>query len=91
MLPRSTGFPASDTRCYDTRVRISVIALILITVSHFGVAEEPAWETVEEVLAVVGSTPILLSDVELSALVRLADVEPDEAEPDEAGASPDDG
>jgi hypothetical protein len=45
-------------------------------VSHFGAPAEPEWVTVEEVLAVVGSTPILLSDVELAALVRLVDVEP---------------
>ena len=59
-------------------MRTGVIALILMAVSHFGVAAEPEWETVEEVLAVVGSTPILLSDLELAALVRLVDGEPDE-------------
>ena len=47
-----------------------------MAVSHFGASIEPEWETVEEVLAVVGSTPILLSDVELATLVRLVDVEP---------------
>jgi len=57
-------------------VRTSIIALILMAVSHFGSSAEPEWETVEEVLAVVGSTPILLSDVDLAALVRLVDVEP---------------
>jgi hypothetical protein len=56
-------------------VRTGVIALILMVVSHFGATTEPDWETVEEVLAVVGSTPILLSDVELAALVRLIDAE----------------
>ena len=50
-----------------------------MAVSHFGAAAEPEWETVEEVLAVVGSTPILLSDVELAVLVRLVDIEPFEA------------
>jgi hypothetical protein len=45
-------------------------------VSHFGFPTEPEWETVEEVLAVVGSTPILLSDVELADLVHLIEVEP---------------
>jgi hypothetical protein len=49
-----------------------------MAVSHFGAASEPDWATVEEVLAVVGSTPILLSDVELAALVRLIDAEPAE-------------
>jgi len=61
-------------------VRTGVIALILMAISHFGAAAEPQWETVEEVLAVVGSTPILLSDVELGTLVRLVDVESDEPE-----------
>jgi len=51
-----------------------------MAISHFGAAAEPQWETVEEVLAVVGSTPILLSDVELATLVRLVDVESDEPE-----------
>jgi hypothetical protein len=59
-------------------VRTAVIALILMAVSHFCTPAEPEWETVEEVLAVVGSTPILLSDLELAALVRLIDAEPDE-------------
>jgi len=49
-----------------------------MAVSHFGVADEPEWKTVEEVLAVVGSTPILLSDLELATLVRLVDAEPEE-------------
>jgi hypothetical protein len=57
-------------------VRTAVFSLILMAVSYFGAATEGEWETVEEVLAVVGSTPILLSDVELAALVRLVDVEP---------------
>ena len=63
---------------YDTRVRTTAISLILMAVSHFGAATDAEWETVEEVLAVVGSTPILLSDLELAALVRLVDSEPDE-------------
>jgi hypothetical protein len=46
--------------------------------SHFGATTEGDWETVEEVLAVVGSTPILLSDVELAGMVRLIDPEPAE-------------
>lgn len=58
---------------------MSVFALILMAVNHFGIAAEPDWETVEEVLAVVGSTPILLSDLELAALVRLVDSEPEES------------
>ncbi len=57
-----------------------IFALILIAVSHFGAAAEPRWETVEEVLAVVGSTPILLSDVELAASVRLVEAGPDDDE-----------
>jgi len=65
---------------YDNRVRTTTFALILIAVSHFGVAAETEWKTVEEVLAVVGSTPILLSDLELAALIRLVDAEPDESD-----------
>jgi len=49
-----------------------------MAVSHFGLASGPEWKTVEEVLAVVGSTPILLSDLELAALVRLIEAEPEE-------------
>jgi hypothetical protein len=60
-------------------VRTAVISLILLAFSHFGAATEGDWETVEEVLAVVGSTPILLSDVDLAALVRLVDGEPFES------------
>jgi hypothetical protein len=60
-------------------VRTGVITLILVAVGCFGSAAEADWETVEEVLAVVGSTPILLSDVDLAALVRLVDAEPDES------------
>lgn len=37
------------------------------------------WRTVEEVLAVVGSTPILHSDVTLAALVHLVEPEPMES------------
>lgn len=60
-------------------MRVGLIALVLIVVGHFGVTADTEWETVEEVLAVVGSTPILLSDVELAALVRLIDAEPFES------------
>jgi hypothetical protein len=59
-------------------VRGTVLTFILLTGSHFAVADEPRWETVEEVLAVVGTTPILASDVELAALVKLVEREPDE-------------
>ena len=59
-------------------MRATIISLILMAVSHFGIPAEPQWETVEEVLAVVGSTPILLSDLELAELVRLVDGKPDE-------------
>jgi hypothetical protein len=57
-----------------------VFVFILLTASHFGLAAETRWETVEEVLAVVGSTPILLSDVDLAELIRLVDPEPDETD-----------
>ncbi len=59
-------------------MRVVAFTLILLIASHFGLADEAPWETVEEVLAVVGSTPILLSDLELAALVRLVDIEADE-------------
>jgi hypothetical protein len=55
-----------------------VFALILMTVSHFGVSSEAQWQTVEEVLAVVGNTPILQSDIELAALVHIIEPENDE-------------
>ena len=58
------------------------ISLILLTVSHFTASEEPRWQTVEEVLAVVGSTPILYSDVTLAALVHLVEPEPMEVPED---------
>ena len=61
-------------------MRYAAITLILLTASHFGVASEPEWETVEEVQAVVGNTPILLSDVALAELVRLVDREPGESD-----------
>jgi len=60
-------------------VRSAVFSLILLTVSHFAASEEPTWRTVEEVLAVVGSTPILFSDVTLAALVHLVEREPMES------------
>jgi hypothetical protein len=47
--------------------------------SHFAIADEPIWETVEEVLAVVGSTPILFSDITLAEQIRLVDREPEES------------
>ncbi len=58
------------------------ISLILLAVSHFTASEEPKWQTVEEVLAVVGSTPILYSDVTLAALVHLVEPEPMEVPED---------
>lgn len=60
-------------------MRRCFLGLILLTVSHFGLAAEGQWETVEEVLAVVGSTPILRSDIELASLVRLVDVDVEES------------
>jgi len=60
-------------------VRSAVFSLILLTVSHFAASEEPTWRTVEEVLAVVGSTPILHSDITLAALVHLVEREPMES------------
>jgi len=58
-------------RCYDIRMRRLGTWLILMAVSYFAVAQQPEGSVVEEVLAVVGNTPVLYSDVTLAALVRL--------------------
>jgi len=47
-----------------------------MAVSHFAASAEPKWQTVEEVLAVVGDTPILHSDVELALLLDIVEREP---------------
>ena len=47
--------------------------------SDFASSVEPLWQTVEEVLAVVGNTPILYSDIALAEAVHLADQNPDES------------
>lgn len=60
--------------------RCCIFGLILLTASTFCVANDGSWETVEEVLAVVGSTPILRSDIELASLIHLVDIELDESE-----------
>ena len=62
-------------------MRFAGFSLILMAVSHFAVAQQPPARVVEEVLAVVGNTPILYSDVTLAALVRL--LEPDGTESEE--------
>jgi len=54
-------------------MRAAILPVILIAVSHFAAAEQPSSTVVEEVLAVVGNTPILYSDVTLAALVRLVE------------------
>jgi hypothetical protein len=54
-------------------MRAVVLPLILMAVSYFAVADEPSDRVVEEVLAVVGNTPILYSDVTLAALVQLVE------------------
>lgn len=60
-------------------MRAATQLLILMAVSHFAIAEQTATTVVEEVLAVVGKTPILHSDVTLAALVRLLETEPPES------------
>jgi hypothetical protein len=67
------------TRCYDSRVKVARLILIFMAVSYFAAADEAGFETVEEVLAVVGNTPILYSDVELMALLRVVDPDPEES------------
>jgi hypothetical protein len=54
-------------------MRAVVLPLILMAVSHFAVAQQPSTTVIEEVLAVVGNTPILYSDVTLAALVRMVE------------------
>jgi hypothetical protein len=67
---------------YDVRVRCCVLGCIILIASTTGLTEEARWETVEEVLAVVGSTPILRSDIELASLLRLVDPEIEESQED---------
>jgi hypothetical protein len=57
-----------------------LFVLILLAVSHFAHPVQSEWRTVEEVLAVVGDTPILYSDIELARLLQL--LVPDHEEPD---------
>lgn len=57
-------------------MKSAALSLILMAVSHFAASAEPKWETVEEVLAVVGDTPILHSDVELALLLDIVEREP---------------
>jgi hypothetical protein len=61
-------------------MKSAALALILMAVSHFAASAEPVWQTVEEVLAVVGETPILRSDVELGMLLKIVDREPIETQ-----------
>lgn len=61
-------------------MRATVLSLILMAVSHFAVPQEAHWTTVEEILAAVGATPILRSDIALAALVRLVPPEDGEDE-----------
>lgn len=53
------------------------MSLILMAVSYFALADQPQVTVVEEVLAVVGNTPILYSDVTLAAIVRLVERTPE--------------
>ncbi|MEJ2189883.1 MAG: hypothetical protein P8Y93_10835 [Acidobacteriota bacterium] len=48
-------------------MRATALSLILMAVSHFAVPQEAHWTTVEEILAAVGATPILRSDIALAA------------------------
>ena len=48
-------------------------------ISHFHAFAKDSGEVVEEVVAVVGDSPILASDADLAALVRLLPTEPDES------------
>jgi hypothetical protein len=61
-------------------MKTALLSLILMSVSHFAASSEPKWEIVEEVLAVVGDTPILHSDVELALLLDIVEREPVETQ-----------
>ena len=63
-------------------MRAAAPLLILLAVSHFAPAQQAGSTVVEEVLAVVGKTPILHSDVTLAALVRLLEPMPSETSVD---------
>jgi hypothetical protein len=58
----------------------ATIFLILLAFTALGDADERPWQTIEEVLAVVGNTPILHSDVELARILQLVDRELMEAD-----------
>jgi hypothetical protein len=58
----------------------TAIFLILLVFTATGEADEAPWQTIEEVLAVVGNTPILHSDVELARILRLVVREPMESD-----------
>ena len=58
-------------RCYDTRVKPAAIVFILLIFGHLSAAQDLTREPVEEVVAVVDRTPLLLSDVDLAELLVL--------------------
>jgi len=57
-------------------MKSAALSLILMAVSHFAASQEPRWQIVEEVLAVVGDTPVLYSDLELAMLLQIVELEP---------------
>jgi len=61
------------TRCYDSRVKRGVCALILLICSHLALAQELVRQPVEEVVAVVDRTPLLASDIDLAELLVLVE------------------
>jgi hypothetical protein len=52
------------------------VTLILLTVGHLTMADEPVFTTVDEVVAVVDRTPILASDLDLAGLLGLVERAP---------------
>ncbi len=58
-------------RWYDIRVKPRAIVFILLIFSHLSAAQNLIREPVEEVVAVVDRTPLLLSDVDLAELLVL--------------------
>ena len=61
------------TRCYDSRVKRGICALILLICSHLALAQELVRQPVEEVVAVVDRTPLLASDIDLAELLVLVE------------------
>ncbi len=65
---------------HDVPIAVTVAVCALVVTLPFQAYPQAQVEVVEEVLAAVGRTPILRSDIDLAVLVRLAEPEPQEGE-----------